>query len=52
MPRENGPVVLPYPVSVPITTPGVYGFDLFDRKGIFGNREALLATYLYGVGGD
>lgn len=51
MPEEAGPVVLPYRINVPIWTPGIYGFDLFDRDGIFGEKEGLLATYLYSVSG-
>lgn len=49
LPREVGAVCLPYRVSVPIWTPGIYGFDLFDRDGAFGEKERLLATYLYAV---
>lgn len=49
LPEEKGAVVLPYRVSVPIWTPGFYGFDLFDREGIFGPPEHLLATYLYAI---
>jgi len=42
-------VCLPYQINVPIWTPGIYGFDLFDRDGVFGEKESLLATYLYAV---
>jgi hypothetical protein len=51
VPEEIGATVLPYRLKVPITTPGFYGFDLFDREGIFGKPEELLATYIYGVKG-
>jgi hypothetical protein len=42
-----GALTLPYEISVPIWNPGIYGFDLFDPTGIFGQPESLLATYLY-----
>jgi len=51
LPEEVGAVCLPYQVNVPIWTPGIYGFDLFDRDGVFGEKESLLATYLYAVDG-
>lgn len=49
LPEEIGAVTLPYAITVPVWTPGIYGFDLFDRDGIFGAPERLLATYLYAV---
>lgn len=50
IPEMRGAITLPYDVTVPIWwTPGIYGFDLFDREGAFGEAESLLATYLYAV---
>lgn len=49
LPEQIGAVCLPYAINVPALTPGLYGFDLFDRDGAFGQREKLLATYLYGI---
>lgn len=50
LPQEEGATCCPYPIAVPITCPGIYGFDLFDRDGVFIEKEGLLATYLYAVG--
>lgn len=47
LPEGRGPKVLPYQVRFCIPATGYYGFELFDRDGIFGTREALLATYVY-----
>ena len=52
LPRGLGPHVLPYsvvPRIPPKWTPGVYGFELFDRDAVFGPQETLLATYMFGV---
>lgn len=49
LPEAVGAVCLPYAITVPAWTPGIYGFDLFDRDGVFGTRELLLATYLFAV---
>lgn len=47
----KGAVCMPYPIKVPVSKPGIYGFDLFDREGAFGKPASLLATYLYAVDG-
>jgi len=49
IPEAYGPLCMPYEITVPIWSSGVYGFDLFDRDGVFGKPKGLLATYLYGV---
>jgi hypothetical protein len=51
LPREKGAVCCPFKITVPLSMTGVYGFDLFDREGLFGPAVTLLATYLYGVHG-
>lgn len=40
---------MPYPITIPATSSGIYGFDLFDRDGAFGQPRSLLATYLYSI---
>ena len=52
LPDGLGPVVLPYAISLPTRESGIYGFELFDREGAFGPREALLATYMLSVSVD
>lgn len=49
LPKGIGAVTLPYQIKVPVKEAGIYGFDLFDRDGVFGKRAGVLATYLYGV---
>ena len=49
LPKITGAATIPYQIKVPLSGPGVYGFNLFDREGTFGKKEGLLATYLYGV---
>lgn len=49
LPDGLGPLVLPYSISLPIQDSGIYGFYLFDREGVFGPKEELLATYTYSV---
>jgi len=45
-----GPQVLPLPLrTLPTLEAGLYGYYLFDRDGIFGPPEALLATYTFGI---
>lgn len=44
-----GPAVLPYSLTVPVRSTGIHGFDLFDREGVFGPSERLLATYMYSI---
>lgn len=52
LPTARGPVVLQYSIAFqtqPSLLTGVYGFELFDRDGVFGPSEALLSTFLFGV---
>ena len=49
LPNGTGPVVLPCPIELPTPRSGIYGFELFDRDGIFGPPEELIATYMFGV---
>ena len=49
LPDSVGPAVLPYSISLPTPSSGIYGFELFDRDGAFGPPEALLSTYMFGV---
>jgi hypothetical protein len=47
LPKNTGPVVLPYEIKIPIRESGIYGFYLFDRDGVFAPKTDLLATYMY-----
>jgi hypothetical protein len=49
LPNALGPQVMPYQFALPTPTPGIYGAELFDRDGTFGKRQALLATFMFGV---
>ena len=49
LPKCLGPQVMQYSFALPTPTKGIYGAELFDRDGAFGKREALLATYMFGV---
>ena len=47
LPDGLGPQTLPCEIALPIKRDGIYGFFLFDRDGVFGPKEDLLATYMF-----
>ncbi len=49
LPDGLGPSVAPYAIRLPATSTSIHGFDLFDRDGVFGSPEQLLATYMLGL---
>ncbi len=49
LPRGIGALVAPYSIKVPVKETGIFGFDLFDPDGVFGQPEGLLATYMFSV---
>jgi len=50
IPNETyGACCIPYSIEIPFHAPGFYGFDLFDRDGVFGEKENLLSSFLFSV---
>ena len=49
LPDVLGAQVMPFHFALPTPKSGVYGADLFDRLGAFGERETLLATFMFAV---
>lgn len=42
-----GACCIPHSITVPFHSPGFYCFELFDPHGIFGQKDRLLATFLF-----
>jgi len=49
LPEGGRPFVVPWLVTIQPEQSGIHGFELFDVDGVFGTKEAVLASYLFSV---